>query len=207
MIIIPDQNLYYHHYSGGNDESFIESAMCLDTPNLYIAGHIRVPDDLLCKCLHKPTANIMIRGIVLGDDNKPKYHFDTSLDINYRGVLITDIITKYGSGEIVKTRQQARTTEKTFRPALINGIIESFERQGVITAEHGSIVLEELKRLRDINLEKEDELEEMSTIDLRMSMFEDPSELALDIYDNVDQYDEIITAELSEESTKKALKK
>ena len=205
IIDIAGQNLYYHHYMGANGELFQESAMCIGKPYQKVTGHIRVPDDLLVTSIYKKDANIIIRGVNTDKQGETTDFYEVFFEFNEKGILVTDIIYNYVSGEIIRTKQQIQTKATSFTSTMIESIIRLINLNEVVQEVHKANVLEELMRLKETLLVRESKkTREINTIDLMMAIYPDSNYLALNIYENQEHYEGLINAELGEKNHIKA---
>ena len=194
LLNINDEFVYAHYTS--EEDTFLETAACLDYPHYLILGRSRRPNDLLKDSERSKMPNIKMRG-----HDEDDTYFDISIDKHPRFINITVTTCNTSLGlEDEKTIQLPIQSRREMTTHEIASVIHAFS-----DTEYAfkGMVINELEYLREqLKIFVLDELRDIDSIELQMDLYPDYNELAFSIYENLDAYDEVIEASIERDSVK-----
>lgn len=193
VLNVANNMYYYNRYSIADDNKFLESAACIDTPKAQINGRTRTYKDLLYYSERTQYPNIFIRGNVTDEYKNTTYYYDLSIyKLRREGIIEVqvELINQLDGSVRKKNHLLTNATRGPISKIDLLGLIRFFERTGYPFTEP---VIEELSRINNkLSIHKQEKLRDLDTIDLEILMHPEYSALAFHIYENLDKIDAFI---------------
>ncbi len=216
QVKLPD-NLYVYSYRTTSNAAyrdynygFIESAACIDKPNIVAPGRIREKNELLLSSIKTPLPNILIRGrnVVTKEELEIELYNISIYKIGNNIQFTTRIVHL---PENIQVSEEHVITSSTFGSITIEDINMLLD---FITKNMDTTYLHELKQeLNNIKnqllIGSKEKRPDMDFIDSRLLMYSEFDYLVHDIHANLPKYEEVISKQTKkgDEDTPPTLKK
>ncbi len=199
-ITIHDRDLYYYHYTFNNDEDrFQETSTCYNTPKYVVLGRVRRPNSNLEDSEREGAPNILMRGNFINYLGENSYYDVSIIKNSYEGVIEIEIV-EYSPSEdkaytdhiSIYTKDKGAFTFQEFQEIYAAFLEEEYSFIYYVT--------EELERIiKQYRIHKKQEVKDIDSIDLAMSMHPDFNEFAFHIYDNLNLYNQMLEKQVERE--------